>query len=700
MILIVAEKPSVAKDIAAVVGADQQRKGHREGNGYLVSWCIGHLVDSVPPEAYNPALKKWSLDSLPILPDPFRTMVLPDTKSQFDRLVELMRRSDVESLICATDAGREGENIFRLVYEQAGCRKPWKRLWTSSMEASAIRSALNSMKDGHDYDRLADAARCRMQADWLFGMNLTRLYTVLYDIRLPTGRVQSPTLAMIVQRQQIIDDFKPTPYYTVTLRLADRFSLQHRFDSEQEAKACIAVLPETVTLSNVEHKRQSVAPPRLYHLPALQQEANRLFGSTANRTLAELQGLYEEHLATYPRTDSRYITEDMEQPTLKLIAQIQERGLLPHADSVDLRRTVNSAKVNDHPALLPTASLTKERFDALPTIQRNLMTLLLYRLLEAGAGAYECDAVTVEAEVNGVTFSVSEKVPIEPGWRQWRDACLNALGIQQKPSVPLVLTDIDEGDELPVTGSKQDKGMTKPPQPYTEASLLSAMETAGRSMDDPSLRDAMRGKGLGTAATRASIIESLVKNGYVVRKGRSLLPTEKAKTFCSVLVDELKDPELTARWEAKLLEIEQGNGSPEQFMAEVESFLSRFVAGIRQRHDPVLYDGVFSNTAKSGREVIGKCPLCDGDVVSYPKSFACANYKDNGCRFSIWKEIAGKEVTASMAQTLLSKGKTRTMKGFTSKSGKLFEASLELNVENGQAKVNFRFPTKKGGQKT
>lgn len=689
MILIIAEKPSVGRDIAAVVGADRSQRGHREGGGYLVSWCVGHLLEACQPEDYDPVLKRWSRDTLPIFPNPFRYTVQPDAKGQYDHLVSLMARRDVDSLICATDAGREGEHIFRLVYQAAGCEKPWKRLWTSSMEPEAIRAALDSMPDGHDYDHLAQAARCRQEADWLYGINLTRLYTSLYGVKLPTGRVQSPTLAMIVHRQEQIDNFQPQPYYIVSLTLGGRFTVRHRFETQEEAQSFLSTGPNTAVIRSVTHEKVRTEPPRLYSSSAIQQEANRLFGYTGVKTLADLQGLYEQHLCTYPRSESECITKDMVLPTVKLIALMQKRGLLPSDDAfVDVHRLVNGM-VGEHPAILPTASLTAEGYNSLNTAQRNLMTLLLFRLLEATDGACVQDAVKVEAEVNGVLFTAKEKVTVERGWTRWRDMRLAAVGIAPKETTPSIPTRTAEGEQLAIAEATQTREMTQPPKPYTEAELLAKMETAGRSVDDPALREAMRGKGLGTAATRAAIIESLVRNGYVVRKGKYLIPTEKAKQYISVLLEPLKDPVLTAQWEARLLDIQEGRGSPEQFMEEIKTFLSGFITGIQRSYSPELYEGIFPDTDRSGRKSIGKCPLCGGDVAEYPKSYSCTNYKARGCRFTIWKTVAGRTLPVSVAQSLLSHGRTGTIQGFRDRKGGCFDAALELVLTDNGAEIRF-----------
>lgn len=686
MKLIIAEKPSVGRDISAVVGAIDKRQGYREGNGYLVSWCFGHLLDTAAPEYYDPALKEWSLDTLPILPHPIQFIVSKDTEKQFQLLKALMERPDVDSLICATDAGREGENIFRLVYQAVGCNKPWQRLWTSSLEPRAIRAALESMKNGHCYDYLAEAAWCRQVADWLFGINLTRLYTCLYKTTLPTGRVQSPTLAMIVNRQATIDGFQPTPYWVVKCQPGNRFDLVARFEHQEEADAFLSSQPSTAVITQVKNEQKAVQPPKLYDLSALQQEANKLFGYSAAETLANMQVLYEAHLATYPRTDSRYITADMEASVKQLAETFQSSGLLPVSGTpMDFHLLVNGKKVNDHPALLPTAELTQEKLDGLPQGQKRLMLLLLYRLLEAVSPAYQYYTSSVEAVINGVIFHASASIPWEAGWTQWRDQCLEKAGADRETpdenKTSPNLAGLEEGMELPVTGMTQERRQTKPPKPYTEATLLGAMETAGRSVEDESLREAMRGKGLGTAATRAAIIESLIKNGYVARKAKQLIPTEKAKTFMAVLLDRMKDPVMTAEWEAKLLAIEQGKGSPTQFVTEVETFLGNYIRGLKQFYKPELYEGIFTPAARGSRPVIGKCPLCGMEIVEHPKSFSCSGYRANGCSFTIWKKIAGKTISQSAAIQLLEKGRTGVLKGFKKRDGTEFASALVLRKD-------------------
>lgn len=686
MKLIIAEKPSVGRDISTVVGAIDKRQGYKEGNGYLVSWCFGHLLDAAAPEYYDPALKKWSLDTLPILPHPIQIVVLKKTEKQFQLLKSLMERPDVDSLICATDAGREGENIFRLVYQAAGCKKPWQRLWTSSLEPDAIRAALKNMRDGHCYDHLAEAAWCRQVADWLFGINLTRLYTCLYKTKLNTGRVQSPTLAMIVSRQAAIDSFHPTPYWIVKCQLENRFVLEARFEHQEDADAFLSSQPGIGVITQVKNEMKEVPPPKLYDLSALQQEANKLFGYSAAETLANMQVLYEAHLATYPRTDSRYITADMESSVKQLAETFQASGLLPVSDNaLDFHRLVNGKKVNDHPALLPTAELTQEKLAGLPQDQKRLMLLLIYRLLEAVSPTCQYYTSSVEATINDITFCASVSVPWETGWKQWRDQCLKRTGaVQEKQGEKTTscnLTGLEEGMKLSVTGISQERRQTKPPRPYTEATLLSAMETAGRSVEDDSLREAMRGKGLGTAATRAAIIESLVKNGYVVRDAKKLIPTEKAKTFMAVLLDRMKDPVMTAEWEVKLLAIEQGRGAPDQFISEVEVFLGDYIRGMKQFYRPELYEGVFTPAVRGSRPIVGKCPLCGMDVIEHPKSFACSGYRVNGCGFAIWKKIAGKAIRQSTAKQLLESGRTGILKGFQKKDGTEFSSALILRKD-------------------
>lgn len=668
MILIITENAAVGRDIAAIAGADEKQVGYREGNGYIVSWCSGRLT-TADAEAYDPRLKAWSLETLPILPEPIRYVVPERGLRQFERLNALMHRDDVDSIICAADAGREGELNFRLLYDAAACEKPWKRLWTSSLEPASVRKALANLQDGHRYDALAAAARCRQEADWLLGVNLTRLYTCLYQTKLPTGRVQSPTLSLLVRRQQKIDRFQPQPRHVVTLRLADRFDVQHTFDSAPDADAFVAVAPETATVTAVKNEELRIAPPRLYDLTAMQCEANRLFGASAGETLADLQVLYGEHLITYPQTDSRYITSEMAADVQDMIQAFRSSGLLPQAETApELRRIADSGKVCGHPALLPTAALTKKPLEDLPTGQKRLITLLLYRLLEATAEDYCYYTTTVEAETSGVRFTAQASADWDLGWKRWRNAMADALElrkVQQRTAPaadPLSLTGIEEGAVLPVTGIRQETLQTQPPEPYTEASLLTAME----------------GKGLGTSATRAAIIESLVANRYAVRQGRFLIPTEKGKTFHDVLVDRLRDPERTAEWERKLSDIELGKGDPEQFLLEIRTFLSRYISDVKRLYRPEVYDSVFTGSARSGRQVIGKCPLCGGDVLDYPKNYGCSNYKVSGCRFAIWKQISGVQLPANLARSLLRRGRTEQIAGFRRKDGSAFTAALEL----------------------
>lgn len=671
--LMVAEKPSVARDLAAVVGANIRRRGYREGNGYLVSWCVGHLMEAASPAQYNPAWEKWRLETLPILPHPMEYVVTAKAANQFKILRSLMEHKDVDGLICATDAGREGELLFRLVYQQAGCQKPWKRLWISSLEPDAIRAALETMQDGHAYDHLAEAAYCRQTADWLFGMNLTRLYTCLYGTRLNTGRVQSPTLAIIVQRQNAIESFRPVPYLILHARLANRFTLDARFDTEAEADAFLACPPETLTIQQVEHEKQSVPPPKLFDLSSLQREANTLLGYSASQTLATLQMLYESHLATYPRTDSRSIPSDMRASVQDLFLTFQQNGLLPQtgANLPNFDCLVQDRKGTAHPALLPTRELTPERLEQLPEPQRKLSLLLLYRLLEATSTPYQYFTTTVRTIHNDVAFTATASTPWEAGWRQWRSAARVRLECPEpNQAVDADLYQLQEGMELPVTGLEKEPCLTKPPQPYTDAAVLEAMHC----------------KRLGTAATRGAILDSLVQNGYVTRRGRQLFPTEKARTYIAVLTDRLKDPSLAAQWESELSEIENGTGNAEAFLSNIESFLSAYIEATKTSYqsNPEQYRGIFPHDRRV-RNVIGPCPLCGRDVIEHPKQYGCSGYGESGCPFVIWKSIAGKKISPQIASELLLQGRTGTLKGFQRKDGTTFDAPLML--KNG--KVTF-----------
>lgn len=697
MKVIVAEKPSVARAIAAVVGAKKVCDGYLSGNGFAVSWCIGHLVEYAMPESYDPVYKKWDLSTLPILPSQFKSEVKRDRgiKKQFRVLKELMCDKDTEYIICAGDAAREGELIFRLVYDRMRCRKRVMRLWISSMEDSAIREGLAAMKDNHEYDSLADAAYCRAQADWLYGINLTRLYSLLYAPYKQTyncGRVQTPTVALIVERQRAIDNFSPEPYFVVTAT-AEGVPFTARFSDQQNAieleRSCVG---KPITITSAECKEKRKAPPLLYDLTTLQRDANRLLGYSAQTTLDLLQQLYEHKLATYPRTESRHITDDMEGPVRSLVADLLKASIVEApgvlCDEIDVKRIVDNAKVSDHPAILPTREVNKTRLAALDEKQRNILLLVAYCLVESVAKPNIFTSTKLVGEVEGVSFAATGTTSIDKGWCAVEQKCRLAVGASQESERETEIPLLHEGENYPVVCSGLESKKTKPPRPYTEDTLLSAMETCGKEIDDEDARVAMKDSGLGTPATRAATIEGIIRTGYVKRSKKNLVPTDIAFDFIDVVDATVKSPELTGIWEKKLADVQNHRMSAEAFMQSIKCALAGIVTDAK--NNPV--EGA---KKMEERKVIGMCPLCGADVIDAGKTYKCVTAKwdsatktASGCPLTIWKTMSGREISEGEAQALLENGRIDSLEGFTSKrTGKSFGAPLKL--EGGRAVFDF-----------
>jgi len=702
-VLIVAEKPSVAKEIAKIIGADKGTKGYKEGNNYIVSWCIGHLVELAEPDAYNPALKKWSLETLPIIPEQYKTVVSTKTAEQYKILAELINRPDVTELVCATDAGREGELIFRLVYNETGCNKPCKRLWISSMEEKSIRNGLANMKDSSEYDNLYKAAQCRQQADWLLGINFTRLYSRLYGRTLPTGRVQTPTISLIVNRQTDIDNFNPELYYNVYADL-NTFIARTKVNDKKAAQEIVNRCTDreaVVTLVTEEDKKEN--PQALYDLTSLQRDANRILGYTAKQTLDVMQALYDAKLATYPRTDSRYITADMKSSTRSLIEQLINMGLYNNIMlqdynliTTDVNKIVNDSKVTDHHAILPTSSLTKEKYDNLPTTEKNILTLVIFRLLTAVYPAHMYRATKAVLDIEGDAFEATGRVVLDKGYKaveQHLKNCLilevskkNKTAEKDPADQENVLPPLAEGDTFAVQAITVEEKKTQPPKSYTEDSLLGAMETAGKNIADEELREAMKNSGLGTPATRAGIIENIINTGYIVRDKKNLQPTDQAKVFMDLVTSKLKSPELTAEWEKRLSEIQEGVYTDTAFMDEITGFIRSFISDYKLLHsEDEPKDNFFEKTEKKS---VGTCPRCGKNIIEWDKVYSCESGKD-GCGFSLWKKMCGKSISPTQAQKLLTKQKTDLIKGFTSKAGKSFNAYLIIKEDD--KSIGFEF---------
>lgn len=677
MKLVIAEKPSVGKTIANVIGADKAEKGYMIGNGYIVSWCFGHLVGLDSPESYGDQFKTWSFDNLPIIPDNYNFSINSSSSSQFYLLKKLMFEKDVDELIEATDAGREGECIFRYVYNMAGCKKPFKRLWTSSLEESAIRKGFRDLKDSSYYDDLYSAGLCRAKADWLVGMNFTRLFTVRYSSKvLNIGRVQTPTLAMIVTRDDAIKNFVREKYYTVDIGTPD-CPFFASGDKIKDKDLADSILKEVLkkgdaVVEDVTNKKMSVSAPRLYDLTTLQREANRFYGFTAQKTLDLTQALYEKKLVTYPRTDSQYITADMKNTFLKLIGIAKEKTHI-ESDHVNADIVINDAKVSDHTALLITEESGNTDLSSLSDDERKIFELIAVRMIASSSLPYKYIKTIVKLRSGEHIFTGTGRSVEDYGWKKI------VKNVSEDDDKERELPYFTKGQVLSDISGRVSEHFTTSPKSYTEDTLLSAMETAGNK-DYNDSKDIEK-KGLGTPATRAGIIEQLVRHGFVERNKKSLSATGKGHSLIAVVPEEIKSPSMTAEWENSLQNIEKGRSKDTEFMSDIESYV---------RNTVNKYNSKEKNTMLSdSKKVIGKCPLCGGDVVDYSKSYSCSNWKEKGCKFVIWKNICGKKVSESNAVKLLNEGRTDTIKGFRSKkTGKQFDARLKLD---GECKVVFDF---------
>ena len=685
--LVIAEKPSVARSIAAVIGAAEKQNGYWQGGGYLVSWCIGHLVSFAEAGQYDEKYCKWRYEDLPILPQPWQFIVPDEKKQQFEVLRALLNRPDVDSVTAATDAGREGELIFRFVYQMAGCTKPVKRLWISSMEDAAIREGFANLRPDSDYDALYQSALCRAKADWLVGINATRLFSVLYHKTLTVGRVQTPTLKMLVDRDAKILRFQKERYYTVGIQSGSLKADSGRIASMDEAdtlkNACAGA---SAICSSVKREKKTEQPPKLYDLTTLQREANRLFGFTAKQTLDYAQQLYEKKLLTYPRTDSQYLTEDMGQTAQHLVSDLL--GLLPFAQGLDLTpevgRILNSKKVSDHHAILPTAEFVKQGFTGLAESECKLMNLVCSKLLCAVAAPHEYETVTAVFSCAGNEFAAKGKTVLVPGWKEIDQRFRSTLKADTEEEVLNTLPELAEGQSSSVTANVSEH-FTSPPKAYTEDTLLSAMERAGAE-DMP--EEAER-KGLGTPATRAAILEKLVQMGFVQRKGKQLVPTKDGINLAVVLPESLTSPALTAEWENRLTEIAKGNADPDEFMAEIEAQVRQLV----KTYSCISADK--QNLFQSERVIIGKCPRCGENVYEGKKNFYCGN---RSCQFVMWKndrffEQRKKAFTPKIAAALLKNGKAKVKGLYSEKTGKTYDATVLL-ADTGGKYVNYRVERK------
>ena len=688
--LIIAEKPSVAATIAAALGAKEKKDGYIAGNGCLVSWCVGHLVQLAEAAAYGEQYKKWSYDSLPILPQEWQYAVASDKGKQFKILKDLMHRADVSEVVNACDAGREGELIFRFVYDVAGCKKPMRRLWISSMEESAIKAGFASLKDGKEYDPLYSSALCRAKADWIIGINMTRLFSCLYGKTLNVGRVQTPTLKMLVDRDAAITTFKKEKYYHVRLSLSGVEAASAKIHAADEAgnlkAACEAA---QAVCTSVTREKKTVAPPKLFDLTGLQREANRIYGYTAKQTLDLAQALYEKKLLTYPRTDSSYLTDDMGGTAAQIAALLA--GKLPFMQGADftpeISRLLDSKKVSDHHAIIPTMEFAKTDLAALPESERNILTLAGARLLMACAEPHIFEAVTAVFSCAGQIFTAQGKTVLAAGWKGLERRFMATLKKKadteddEENALSLDVPPFAEGQTFDNPQAAVTEHFTTPPKPHNEASLLSAMERAGNEETDP---DAER-RGLGTPATRAAIIEKLVKGGFVERKGKQLIPTKSGIELVCVLPEVLTSPQLTADWENNLTQIAKGNADPDSFMTGIETMTRELVSTY-----PFLSDKE-KERFKEEKPVIGKCPRCGANIYEGRKNYYCAN---RDCAFTMWKNdrfFEERKVTFSpkIAAALLKDGKAKVKKLYSPKTGKTYDGTILL-ADTGGKYVNYR----------
>ena len=692
--LVIAEKPSVAQSYAKNLSAYKREDGYLEGESCIVSWCLGHLAEYAQPEEYDPKYEKWQFDDLPILPEAWKLKVSKDKKKQFEVIKTLMNRSDVEYLVNGCDAGREGELIFQRVYVLAGCRKPVKRLWISSMEDAAIQKGFQTMKSEEEYKNLCMAAVCRAQADWLIGMNGTRAYTTRYFKRLVVGRVQTPTLAMLAERQERIEHFQKEAFYKVALTDGKLTVVSENIANEEAAELLAALCNgSTAVVTQMKKERKKSFPPKLYDLTSLQREANRYFGYTAKRTLDMLQELYEEKLVTYPRTDSQFVTEDMKDSVEELVEKMPvllsfvDYGQLGHG----IKRVINNAKVSDHHAILPTKEVVEKGIADLPADKKNLMMLICQQLVQATGEEYLYEQTDITVKCQEHDFKARGKIPVQMGFKEvekaFKQLCVKAEPVEGKEKETSIPAGYEEGMRLFPVKADKTTHYTSPPKPFNEDTLLAAMETAGNKEFDSETEK----KGLGTPATRASIIEKLVSSGYAQRKGKQILPSTEGKELVKVMPEYLKSAVMTAEWENQLLMMEKGQITDTQFMGEITSLVRKILEVCREIPEEER------RRFQTAREVIGKCPVCGCDVFEGKQNFYCSNRQ---CDFALWKEnrFLGnmeKNLDKKMARELLDKACTHVKGLYSKKKDMKFDADLLLTLEDGKPRFHLEFPKKK-----
>ena len=703
MKLVIAEKPSVAQSIAKVIGAERREDGYLEGNGYLVSWCVGHLVELASPESYDERYEKWRYEDLPILPKDWNYQIADATRKQFGILKKLMERDDVTGLVEATDAGREGELIFRLVYHQAKCKKPFERLWISSMEDQAISDGFSNLKEGREYDDLYTAALCRERADWIVGMNATRLFSTLYGQTLNVGRVMTPTLAMIVEREAEIEGFKPEPIYRLSVKSAGIVATSDRFENRQDAENVLNRLKEekTALVTKLETTDKQEKAPQLYSLTALQRDANRFLGFTAQQTLDYTQSLYEKKLVTYPRTDSRFLTEDMEGMLPRLVDKLVWKfGYTRHVP-LHAKQVIDNKKVSDHHAIIPTVNVVDAEFGQLPSGEQKVLSLITARFISALGDAAVRSETELEFTCADMVFKAKAKVLKEKGWRDIQEWIMGSNAEradsendeeEQSGNADILayITALTKGNSYPLQDPKLEEGRTTPKKHFTEDSLLSAMERAG--VDE--MPDQVERKGIGTSATRAATIEKLVRIGFVERKGNKktkyLIPTHKGVALITVMPEQIQSPSMTAEWEQKLLDVEKGIYADSSFMDEIEEMITDLVKNYKIIEDAEVL-------MHPALEEIGTCPCCGRHVIEKQKGYFC---EDRGCSFVLWKqnrffEALGKKMTKQTASKLLHDGKVELKGCKSQKTGKTYDTTVVMSVDENKRAV-FQLSFEKG----
>lgn len=690
--LMITEKPSVAMDIAKVLGSFERQDGYVESEELIITWAVGHLVELAMPHDYDPVYEDWTLDLLPILPDNFKLKEKPQTVKQLKIIERLINRNDVDRLINACDAGREGELIFRYIIEYLNCNKPFDRLWLSETTPAAIRSAYNNLRSSAEVDNLAKAAKARSQADWLVGINATRGYTAKYCTKLTVGRVQTATLAMLVERERAINDFKPTPYWEIEAVFANQDDLytakwiknkdnEDRFADRKSAEDVLSKLQpgSKAVVIDVQKEEISEKSPRLYNLTDLQKDANDLYGFTADQTLKIAQKLYEARLITYPRTDSRHISIDVFNTMPARLNALKGTDLeylinpiLATASTAPGKRYVDDSKVTDHTAII----FTDSKPDIKSGDERKIYNLIACRTIAMFYKPMRYMQTTIITQCQDEMFLSKGKTIIDPGWK--------IVMTDKQDDKNDQLPDLNLGQEMLLKIAEVKDKQTSAPARFTESSLLSAMQNTGRQMDEV-LADALKDKGLGTPATRSAIIEKLISTGYVDRKQKALLPRKKGMTLIALVDSDIKNPELTGNWEKKLIEIEQGRYNPDQFMDEIMQYTTKIINDIKDQ-------SVADNDASGMIDSIGNCPLCGKQIVENKKAYGCSGWRDEGCKFVIWKQIAGKKISRAQAKKIINTGRSDLIKGFKSKKGNDFDAYLMF--DKSCDKITFKFPVR------